>query len=87
MRAGEHDCPAKNSEEPITEFCEHCEINYDPTTKHYCYIQPTEPKEEANRKIRYVFYDIETSQESSFMLNGVKVSEKNLKISFLFQVC
>jgi hypothetical protein len=45
--------------------------------KHYCYIQPIGPKsaEEKSARNRYLFMDIETTQNEKIVVNGIKVSE------------
>jgi hypothetical protein len=43
--------------------------------KHYCYIQPIGPKsaEEKSARTRYLFMDIETTQNEKIVVNGIKV--------------
>jgi hypothetical protein len=66
--------------EEATKFCEKCQIVYDAERRHLCYIQPRWLKKgergekEACSQSRFIFMDIETTQDMTTEINGIPVA-------------
>jgi hypothetical protein len=70
-------------EEEATKFCEKCQIVYDAERRHLCYIQPRWLKKGGGEKAagnqndtqsRFIFMDIETTQNKTTEINGIPVT-------------
>lgn len=58
--------------------CQKCMGDFDPSAgPHYCYIQPTWflQKQKNAGQVRYVFYDIESTQDKQMEIGGIPVNK------------
>ena len=75
IRIGQHFCQEEKEQE-ITKICDHCQILYNKNFPHFCYIQPTwmqQTQKAEAKNIRFIFFDIESTQDRTIIVNGVQV--------------
>lgn len=53
--------------------CQDCGVLKQKESEHYCYIQPLAEKTKRPEQIRYVFFDIEATQNKKIRVNGIRV--------------
>lgn len=81
-RGARHECSLDNTTEAQQPYhCQNCGAMRDSAT-HYCYIQPLwlksrnlkgETPNDNPDPIRYIFFDVETTQTERIVVNGITV--------------
>jgi hypothetical protein len=73
IRGQKHECFSKPGGGDLPFPCKNCGTMRN-KGEHFCYIQPLGSKSAAGGKTRYIFFDIESTQTSKIVVNGIKVS-------------